>query len=271
VFTPTQGVVPAAPPTYGLVASAARPNIDRWEGGLAWVPERCGAQYRLVPLCDQPDDEFTPDRPGAVYYRPVGLDVADECSTMSGPLDEARFRRVADAMFPFAVARELWDGAGTKADPYSEDGQTTNAYLASPAATTVGGSAASAVKALGRLEQAALEASRGQTVMLHVPPVLAWQLVPNLFRVGQQLLTSVGNTVVVDAGYPGTGPSGQAAGATVWAYASAPVAVLASSWQFITDDPQTVDRSINTRTAWASRLIAATWDPCVHLATEVTL
>ncbi len=47
----------AAPPTTGLVASAP-PALDdgaRWESGLAWVPERCGIGYQLVPWCSDTD------------------------------------------------------------------------------------------------------------------------------------------------------------------------------------------------------------------------
>lgn len=276
MFTPIEGVR-AAPPAYGLVASAAPlpTTPERWQDGLAWVPERCGTAYQLVPLCDEPATGYEPPRPGAEYVQPVGLRIADECSTLSGPVDEDRVRRVAEAQFPFAVARELWDGEGTQADPYTVvvggTPNQTNAYLASSAADVVGLSAAEARVAIGRLEQAALESSDGQPVYLHLPVTVLPQLHGYVRAVGTQLLTLAGNTVVADGGYPGTGPAGQAAGATVWAYATAPVAVLASAWEFVLDDPSTVDRSVNTRTVWASRVFAAIWDPCVHLATEITL
>ena len=271
MFTPTQGV-PAAPPAYGLVASAVRPTIDRWENGLAWVPERCGATYQLVPLCDAPAAGYEADRPGAAYYQPVGHRVADECSTMGGRPDLDRARRVAEATGPFAIARELWAGDLTKVDGYEIGGQTRhNAYLASSAADVVGVGAGGPLGALGQLEAAALDASGGQPIMLHLPVAASWLVAAALFRVGQALYTAAGNLVVVDGAYPGTGPAGQAAGATVWAYATSPVAVLTSPWEFVTDDPSTVDRDINTRTTWAQRVFAATFDPCVHLATEIIL
>jgi len=254
-----------------VAAAGAPPNIDRWESGLAWVQERCGAPYRLVPVCDEPEVDYDAPRASTVYYQPVGLDVADECSTMGGPLDPERVRRVAEATFPFAAARELWTGAGTLADPYDVGGQSGNAYLASPEATVIGSSTAPPLVALGRLEQAAMEASHGQAVMLHVPLTLSWQLAPSLFRVGTSYLTVAGNVVVADGGYPGTGPGGEPAGATVWAYATSPVAVLASDLEVVADPAETVDRSTNTQTTWAKRVFAVTFDPCVHLATEVTL
>lgn len=272
MFANVPGVA-AAPPAYGLVASAVRPDIERWETGLAWVPERCGAGYELVPWCADADGEYEPPRAGAAYYRPVGLRVADSCSTLGGRVDLERVRRVADATSPFAIARELWTGAAALADdPFEVGGEPLrNAYLASDEAEVVGSSAASARVAIGRLEQAALEAARGQAVMLHVPVLLLPQLDGYVRPVGQTLLTLAGNTVVADGGYPGTGPEAQAVGATAWAYATAPVAVFASPWRINPDEAANVDRATNTRTVWAERVIAAPFDPCVHLATEITI
>lgn len=270
MFAPVAGVA-AAPPVSGLVAAAARPDIQRWETGLAWIPERCGGRYRLVPICGDPSAGFTPEHPGSAYHRPVGVQWAEECTTLSGPPDMERMRRIAEAETPYVVARELWTGELAKTDPYTVGGVAhTNSHLASAAATTVGSSAASALTALGRLEAAALDASHGQAVMLHIPTTVAWQVADRLFRVGQQLLTAAGNVVVADGGYPGTGPTGQAAGATVWAYATGPVAVLLTGIRLV-DGPSTVDRGTNRRTVWAEREFAVLFDPCLHLATEITL
>lgn len=271
LFTTIPGV-PAAPPTHGLVASAVRPDVQRWEQGLAWVPERCGSPYQLVPWCDVPEVGYVAPRAGAAYHRPVGLRTADECSTLGGPVDLERVRRVAVAQAPFAIARELWEGDLTQTDPYDLDGvSSTNAYLASPDATVVGASAANHSVGVGRLEQSALEATHGQQVMVHVPVMLLPQLADTVQPVGNQLITRAGNILVGDAGYPGTGPAGQAVGATVWIYATSPVAVLTSPWVIDTDDTSTVDRATNTRTVWATSVFAALFDPCVHLATEITL
>lgn len=270
MFQPVPGV-PAAPPASGLVVSAARPDIARWERGLAWVPERCGTSYRLTAWCDDTAN-YTPPRAGSAYYEPVTLDVADECSTLGGPVDVERVRRVAEAQFPFAVARELWSGELAAASPFDVRGTpAANAYLASADADVVGASAATARVGMGRLEQAAMEATHGQPVMLHVPVLLLAQLDGYVRPVGQTLVTLAGNLLVADAGYRGTGPAGQTVGATAWAYATPPVAVLASPWVINPDDQADVDRATNTRTTWASRQFAATFDPCVHLATEITI
>ncbi len=275
MFSPTVGVA-AAPPASGLVAAAARPTVPRWEDGLSWVPERYGTAYQLVPWCAEPTPGYTPPRPGSAYYMPVPVRIADECTTMGGKPDLERARRVAEAQLPWIIARELWTGEGSDADPYqtTPGGATVaNARLASPDADVIGGALGpqTAQDALARLEQEALRSSHGQPIMLHVPVVASWQVADHLTRVGGQMLTAAGSQVIFDSAYVGDGPNGEPAGSTVWAYATSPVAVLTSGWDFVTDNADTVDRAVNTRTTWASAVFAALFDPCVHLATEITL
>lgn len=274
MFTPVQGVL-AAPPTTGLVVSAVHPPTGdtRWESGMSWVQERCGAGYQLVPWCSADDpDSFTPDRTDGVYYRPPGVRFSQECTTLGGQLDTERLRRTAEATTPFVIARELWDGALSQTDSWVINGDTlANPWLASGDATVVTTSATTARDALAALEHAAMEASQGQKVMLHVPILLTGSLGELVRRVGQDLVTRQDNLVVVDAGYPGTGPAGEDVGATAWAYATSVVEVRTSTLQMITDPRQTVDRATNTVTAWAERVFAATFDPCCHFAIEITI
>jgi hypothetical protein len=274
VFAPVRAVA-AAPPTTGLVASAPPVAGDdgRWETGLAWVPERCGLGHQLLPACSPTDPgAFTPERGAAAYYRPVGVRFADQCSTMGGELDTERLRRRAEASTPYVVARELWDGALGQTDSFTVRGETlTNARLADADATVVGSGGADLLPALARLEQAALEESMGQRVMLHLPVRLSARLADFARRVGSDLLTRQDNWVVIDAGYPGTGPAGQSVATTAWAYATTPVHVRTSPLVVEAEPASTVDRGANTVTAWAQRVFAATFDPCVHLATEITI
>lgn len=274
MFTTAQGVL-ASPPTTGLVASAPPAPDDgaRWESGLAWVPERCGADYQLVLWCsaDDPADYENPRRGGA-YYRPVGVRFADECATLGGEADTERLRRIAEATTPFVIARELWTGEAGQVDSWTARGETySNAYLASPDATEVGGSAASLITAIARLEHAAMEATGGQQVMIHLPILASGGLAEYVRRVGPRLLTRQDNIVVIDGGYTGTGPNGEAVGATAWAYATPPVQVRISPLAVQTMPGQTVDRATNTVTTWAERAFAALFDPCAHFATEITL
>jgi hypothetical protein len=207
-----------------------------------------------------------------VYYRPLGVRFADQCSTLGGELDTERLRRIAEATTPFVIARELWDGELSRTDSWTLRGQThTNAYLASPTATVVTSNATVLRDSLAALEQAAVEAAQGQRVMLHLPTLVTGSLTEYVRRVGQDLVTRQDNVVVVDAGYPGTGPNGEAVGATAWAYATSMVQVRMSDLELITNPTQTVDRSTNTVTAWAERVFAASYDPCVHFAIEISI
>lgn len=270
MFTPAPGV-PAAPPAFGLVASAERPSVAGWEDGLAWIPERCGTTYQIVSRCAEPDPYEKP-RPGAAYYQPWQLRFADECSTLAGRPDVDRVRRLVEAQTPFVVARELWTGEASAADPYIVGSETvSNAALATVAADVVGDTPASALAGIGRLEQAALEESHGQQIYLHVPVLLLPQVQEYLYRVGTTLYTQAGSVVIADGGYPGTGPEGELVDDTAWVYATAPVAVFLSPVEIDDDDAVIVDRDTNTRTVWGHRMAAATFDPCVHLATEITL
>lgn len=270
----SQGVLAAAP-TTGLVASAITPSDsgDHWESGFAWIPERCGADYQLLAWCTTDDpDAYTEPRTGGAYYRPVGARFAVECTTLGGAVDSERLRRVAEATVPFVIARELWEGVKGQDDSWTAQGATySNAYLASSDATEVGASATTILPALARLEHAAMEAARGQQVMLHLPILATAGLAEYVRRVGQRLLTRQDNIVVVDAGYTGTGPNDEAVGSTAWAYATPPVMVRRSPLQLVDTPLMTVDRATNTVTAWAELVFAATFDPCVHLATEITL
>jgi hypothetical protein len=197
---------------------------------------------------------------------------ADQCTTLGGVLDDERLRRIAEATTPFVIARELWDGVLSQTDSWTIQGQThTNAYLASPSATTVTSSATVLRDSLAALEQAAVEAAQGQRIMLHLPTMVTGSLTEYVRRVGQDLVTRQDNLVVVDAGYPGTGPNGEDVGATAWAYATSMVQVRQSDLEIITAPGQTVDRATNTVTAWAERVFAASYDPCVHFAIEITI
>lgn len=259
--------IPAAAPTVSLLSSALRPNDGaRWEGGFAWQPERCITSQGFGP-CEDPDaPDFDPEGGEVQYHFPVGYRVRNYCSTIGGPLDEERVRRQAEAVASFEIAKELWTGATSAANPGVDptDGVTplVNAHLASTDATTVVGTGTFAER-LGQLEEAARVAANGQQVFLHVPIHLITPVANLLTRRGQTLYTALDSVVVADAGYPGTSPAG-AAGA--WIYATGPVAVRMTEIDLEFDPTATIDRRINRQEIWAGRLFAAIFDPCVHLA-----
>lgn len=197
--------VPAAAPTTGLVASSeVSVNDGDWlRDGFVWRPERCITYQGFSPCAtivgvpEVPDDDL-------VYHFPAAFRVRDACSTLSRARDPERVRRQAEAATSFIAAREFWTGELTTADPGSVGGSPyPNRFLADGNATDVA-APADLTTALQVLEQAAMEASRGQRVYLHVP-VGALPPQRDVRRVGQLLYTAVDNVIVADGGYPGTG------------------------------------------------------------------
>jgi len=256
--------VKAAAPTTGLYASAVKPpGGDRWESGMAWRPERCIALQTFGPCTDPDTLPVEPDA-GVAYHFPTGYRVRDYCTTIGGELDTSRLQRQADAVLSYALAHELWTGEQSIADPGELPGSVpfVNDHLAAASATTIVGTGTLAEK-FGQLEQEAREAALGQQVFLHIPIHLVTPLAEKLRRSGQMLYTALDSVVVADGGYPGTGPAGTG---TEWAYATGPVQVRASALEIYDDPTQTVNRQNNRQEIWASRFIAATFDPCLHLA-----
>jgi hypothetical protein len=206
--------VQAAPPTTGLVASAATPSDDaRWQGGLAWRSERCPNATGFDPCGD--DFESPAAGPGGdtlVYYRPVAFRVTDECSSRDRGYDDQRVRRQALAVTSWMAARELEQGTISRANPYlspdSEgDAFAVNAYLAQAAGSQiVSGGPYTPLVGLGVLEEAVRDGQLGMDPFIHVAPRLIPLLELALERNGSQLRTKTGAIVVADAGYTATGP-----------------------------------------------------------------
>lgn len=256
--------VQAAAPAVGLLPSAVRPQdgSDRWTLGLAWRAERCIAHQGFTPCGDVAGIDGDPDTEVA-YYFPPAFRVRDYCTTIGGDLDSERVRRQVEAITDFVVARELWDGALSIAEPGTVAGAPyVNQHLASTDATTVVGTGTLAER-LGQLEEAARVEAKGQQVFLHVPVRYITPLANLLRRVGTTLYTALDSIVVADAGYPGTGPDGTG---TTWAYATGPVSVRLGPVGVLDAPRETIDRKINRQEIWGDRVFAATFDPCLHLA-----
>jgi hypothetical protein len=274
-FQPVEGVH-AKPPRLGLLASAVAPDNpgERWEQGFAWRPEIC-IEPQTFSQCQDIGSFPTPDPEDLVYCRPPAFRVVHICPTRQvRDVDLDKARRQCDAATDYAVAAELWSGTETQTDPYvtPTGTQTMNYWLASSTATQINSGTAytSPAEALGALEQAARAASRGQQIFIHMPSTMA-QLDPyNFRREGSLLLTEQDSVVVVDAGYPGTGPTGALPAAAVWIYATGPVTVRTSTIDVLDTEVQTINRGMNTREIWAQRYFAATFDPCVHFAAQVS-
>lgn len=197
--------VRATPPTTGLVASAQRVSDTGWEAGLAWRPERCITWQGFTPCGPLTGVPAEPDS-GIVYYGPPGFRVRDECTTLSGDREADRVRRQAEAITSFVVARELWTGALSLAEPATVDGSPyVNPYLSDGNATDVTPTATDIAGMIGELEAAAMVAADGQQVFIHMPPALVFPLGNLVRRVGNILYTPLDNVIVADAGYTGIG------------------------------------------------------------------
>lgn len=280
--------VPAAPasaPRYGLVVSSRTPPDtdadgnpigNRWEMGFSFAPEACAAAFatdRCVPGALD-----IPDAPDLIDSVPVALWGGDRCSTWQLPRDWAdRARRQLVAGGPKQLAHEFWTGDVATAKGYP------NRFLADGNAETLTASPASAIDGLACLEQGIADAASGSRGMIHatLAAVTAWDAGGGLRREGSLILTIADTIVVPDAGYPGTGPNGEAASSgSVWAFGTTVVDVRLGDIFTVPDgDPSNVptisragiDPRSNTVEYFAWRAGAATWDGCAQVAVEIDL
>lgn len=289
---PRQVVVPppAAPPRVGLVASSRvvdRDPLDpedRWRNGFEFSPESC-AQAGVFDPCDSnPDLEI--DTPSAnVEFEPFAVWAGDKCSTF-GFLKrdwQGRVRRILEACQSKQIEAEFWSGAQARAS----EGDWPNRYLAHPDSDVLSSGPENLTPALAMLEQGLADCGCGERGMIHAPRqvVSLWDSLNLLRREGNLILTINDTIVVPGAGYDGSGP-GQGGGDdptptpagpdSTWVYATGLVDVRLDAVTFIPENlaetlAQATDRSDNTVEVRASRLAAATWDGCCHLAVETNV
>lgn len=267
----TPNAVPAAAPRTGLIASA-RTGADlglpaRWNNGFAYEPENYCAANGVADPCGG-TQTFEPDNREQVTVDPVLLWAGDAC-TAAGTRDRrGRATRRLLACQSKLLAGELWEGTLAQASSFD------NRYLASPAANTVSLTSLAVSDGLACMEDAlaSCSCSRG---MIHVTPGLMVYLAREqlVTRVGNMFVTVNDTIVVADAGYTGTGPEGQpSVTGAVWAYGTDIVNVALDDVVVLPRDDieaQGYDGSHlydNTLTYRASRLAAAWWDGCCHVA-----
>lgn len=266
--------VPAKAQTVASLQQSALTNVNggRWETGLAWRPERCFTAAGYGP-CDATPSVPAYDPIGSDYFYPLGFRVRDICAAAGGLLDQERVRRQVEATSSYQAARELWTGALTTASPVTigADPPYVNPFLADGNGTTVTAPAGATTleRKLGYLEQEAMDAALGQQVFLHVPPQYTLALGSMIEKVGNVLYTQLGNVIVADAGYTGSGPA--APTDTDWVHATGPVALRFSPIELISDIAITLNRQTNKQEIWGDRLFAATYDPCTHLSLKLGL
>lgn len=273
--------VPAQPPRYGLIAAAPvnPPGVAelRWQTGVKWEPEQCGESSRFAVGCLGESVELVPaDQAPFAGAEPFGIAASDECSPFGfGARDfGGRARRQLEATQSFEIANEFWTGS------LSASAGLSNRSLVDSASDTLSNGPMAELAAFACLEQGLAVCGRGRRGMIHVTPEFLVNLVTNsTVRIeGGVFVSPLGNIVVADAGYDGSGPGGSAAGASQWAYATGMVAVLLSPPVLSPPNLSTAqawaeatDRAVNTVTVWAQKVAAVLWDECCHLAVEVDL
>lgn len=273
--------VPVQPPRYGLLVAAGVTPLatDRWQQGVAWNPEQCGDSGRVAVDCVGNTSTITAERNGEVVEAdPFAVWAADECSPFGfGARDwTGRVLRQLEATQSYQIANELWTG-----DLHTADG-LEGGYLTDHATLDDSFEAGDVVEALGCLEQGLSTCGQGRRGMIHVTPqaLVALKAAFAVDLVGSQVLTPLGNIVVADAGYDGSGPGGKPAdSSTQWAYATSMLdVVLEPSPMLVPGDieqaqalAQALDRSDNTITVYAFKMALYRWDRCCHIAVEIDL
>lgn len=265
------------PPPLRLLTSGVLPedqaegtDESRWELGFEFERESCGDAETFDPCAP---GSFTPERNTAqIEYEPFGVRAGESCSAFgfSQRDYEGRARRLLEACESKQIANEFWTGdlATERAWP--------NRFLADTDSDVVTDGPTAVIDVLACLEQGLAECACGTRGMIHATPQLVthWAALGNsvLRREGGLLLTIHDTIVVTDAGYDGSGPSGQAAGASQWAYATGLVTVRRSPIIITPGDiSQALTRTVNTIEYTAQRLAAVTWDGCCHLAAQADL
>lgn len=274
------------PLPYGLWDTLQAPGPDgpHWQNGITWV-ERCptgdttydeclavtGTGEAPAPPSKTPnvDQTYRGATPFTVYAEfecsPVG--VADAATVASDALDRVEQQQVEAAFWTGSAAGQAVVFPHLSADAEVVDGEVVLQPVASPVVT-----GADVAHALGALEQELADCYRGKG-LIHVPhsalPTLAaWKLA----RVDDdgRLVTPAGNLIVAGTGYTGSGPDGEdPAAGTAWIYATG------AAWGFRSDPyvsqlPDSLDRSSNTIRMLAERNYVIGFECCL-LAAHIVL
>lgn len=230
-------------------ARAAGGDPNRWMGGYAYRPILPAYIARNVSQLTghSATNVGTGQNPGTVETLPWTLEVADSISTFQMRNEDmvSRARAIMESYTSYLLERELWLGELKATD------NLPNRVLASGAATDVtGGTPPAPQTAVARLV-GSLNRAGFPTVMIHAAKDVALRM-PDAWR-NQQTLNDYGFVVVGGAGYPGTGPAGQAG--PNWIYATAMVSYRLGPIEVnFGDSSSYIDRASNTATFRALRV-----------------
>lgn len=251
-------------PRVSLLSAADIVPMDgeRWYARFDLILEGC-EDHRVYAVCPDPDADPKTYTSGGTSneYEPYVLYATDKCSTFPAGrefFDRAQRKLVVGEST--ALEEQLWTGeVGGVAI-------ATNPHLADNAVTTTITSSVTAPEAaLAVLEQHIGECSAGQG-MIHLRPQVLGQLLDAkiIRREGNVYLSPMDNIVVPGRGYPGTGPAGQAVGATEWMYGH-PGIVQVRRGPIIRvgeedGEKSTIDRYVNDKLVIVERVVHVSLD-----------
>jgi len=247
--------------------------------GTSWTDTGAASPGAAVPSSNTTGGTGTYTDLSDVEFVPYLVVVEDSCSSFGFSERDYRGRatRLLDSATPKAIGREFWRGDFAQAKSYP------NNYLANSDSVTdiTPMTVPSLLRGIQLLEDALSACGFGGRGMLHVQP----QTAPNLLGARLvtddagvvQLVTILGNIVVADSGYDGTGPGNEAPSAGyAWIYATDLVTVRTDDPVLIPDTlAEALDRGQNGQpnriTFRAERFAAATFDAGCHFACKVQL
>lgn len=255
---------PLSPPTISLLSAANVIDLtDRSLGGITYFPEGIGTAQAIK--LDGATKTAVTGAP-ADTWEAFGIVASDKVSTFGLNETDHRARSTRQLMAHEAriIEAQLWGDGLALGNTQITDGTDWT-------------SAVTVAKAIATMEQGIVDAGHGGSpLMLHMRVYLFDLLVEanptTLRREGNRWYTAMDNIVVPGRGYNGTGPAGQAVGATEWMYCTplvevrrGPISTLPGSMA------EATDRTTNTVTFYSERAALASFDTTgVRLALEVT-
>lgn len=244
------------PLSYGLfsVLGFRTTGDPHWQNGIRWETMGCDPASGIGdPDCDTPISKaFLPGDGPLGEATPFTVYASYECSPTGHPVDYAQQR----------ATERLQSNEEARAEQAFWTGDLGNTGFATGAENVGAGTLR---RSIARLEQwlATHYGSQGVLHMTREAALLGYSLYALTVK-GSTLTTALGTPVVAGAGYPGTGPSGQAPGADASYLFATPGLVGYRSEIFAGADPvgAGLDRAHNDLRAVAERTYVLGYDPC---------
>lgn len=269
--------VPRQPLPYGLTSVLTfRPaGASRWEGGVQFEVGTCDPADGIgeATIDIRNNQPIYPGLPKSLDSNGVGAGEASPftvyghftCSPVGWTPSTAQ-----DKADEHLLAREI-----ARVEQALWTGDLGNVPSLQDAGTTTLGTGLSPVEGLAALEQW-LGITYGSLGVIHMSRGLAELLLSGYALVtrGNGLYTQLGTPVIAGAGYPGTGPAGQAVavGEAGWMYATPALFGYRSEVFTSSATPgDLLDRAMNDMYAVAERTYLLGFDPCGVAAVSVTV